>query len=126
MEVNHFEKPVQKIVCKKDKNVYDIFVTVDFFEQKENLDLLKNLPEELMKQFKLKVEAPDLIIKNNIIKFVHNPMGPAWVLYKDGNMSKPHYESYWLNGLPANKEVVERLKYNAEFHDHVDKSLNET
>lgn len=109
MQVNHFEKPVQKVEAKKDNMVFAWHVTSDFFEQKEkpNLD----------------ASVSDLITKHNILKFTHNPLGPAITQHKDG---KQGYESYWLNGLPAKKEEVERLKYNAEFHDHVDKSLNES
>lgn len=103
--INHFEKPVVKLEFVKDKNKYVWYVTSDFLEQPS---------------FKPDPLIVENILKQDILKFTHNPLGPACVLTKPDGAT---YESYWLNGLPAKKEEVERLKYNAEFHDHVEKDL---
>jgi len=99
------EKPVQKLLVTMNKTDFEWYVTTDFFEQSPIPDI--SLPVD------------ELIIKHNIIKFTHNPFGYAIKNIKNG------YESYFLNGLPATKEEIDRLKFNAEFTDHLDKLLTE-
>lgn len=99
------EKPTQKLRVKMNKTEYEWIVTSDFFEQTPTPDV--SLPVD------------ELIIKHNILKYTHNPFGYAIKNTATG------YESYFLNGLPANKEEIDRLKFNAEFNDHLEKILEE-
>lgn len=103
--MNSSSKPVQKLNLKLNKVSYEWFVSPEFFEQTPTPDISKSVD--------------DLIISHNILKYTHNPLG-----YAIKNMDTG-YESYFLNGIPANKQEVERLKYNSEFADHLDKIITE-
>ena len=81
-------------------------VTNDFLEQNPKPDV-KTLTEL------------DAIVKYEIMKYTHNTEGPAIVNVTLG------IDSYWLYGIPAKKEEVERLKYNKDFSDHVENLINE-
>lgn len=102
---NMNDKPTQKLFVKMNKMDFEWVVTTDFFDQVPAPDI--SLPVD------------ELIIKHNIIKYTHNPFGYAIKNLKNG------YESYFLNGLPVAKEEIDRLKFNADFSDHLDKILTE-
>lgn len=99
-----YDFPIKKITVRKDKLVFDWFVISPFLEQAGASDDMDYL---------------DAITKLNITKFTHNTNGYAIKNLNSG------VESFFLNGLPAKKEDVERLKYNHDFADHVEKALNE-
>lgn len=105
-----FGKPTRTFQVNDPNNgeTYTWTVCTDFFEQEQvrgyNFDKPANV---------------QIITELNVLPFIHNEEGPAIV----NNNNK--YQSYWLNGLPATKEQVERLKYNKDFSTVVDEIINQ-
>jgi hypothetical protein len=102
-----YDKPIVTLDIKKSKNeLLKWAVTSDFLDQNPKPDI-KTLNEL------------DAITKYEIMKYTHNTEGPAIVNVNTGA------ESFWLNGIPAKKEEVERLKYNKDFSEHVASIIDE-
>lgn len=105
-----YGKPTRTIefVDPQNKQKFKWTVCTDFFQQEQT----KNVDFD-------KSNNIQLITELNVLPFIHSEEGPAIVNLDNG------YMSYWLNGIPATKEQVERLKYNKDFNTAVDQMINE-
>ena len=104
----HFDQPVVAVRVKKESTGHEFewYVVESFFTDNKLAQgtVLSHL---------------DAITKYNIISYTHKTTGPA---LKNLATKK---ETYWLRGLPADQAEVERLKYNSDFADQIDKLIKE-
>lgn len=82
---------------------YSVTVKSGWFRQEVKPDTTKTIQQ--------------IVIDNNILPFLHNPVGPA---IENGHTG---YRAYFINGKPLTAEEGKKLQYNVDFGNSVEEIL---